>query len=751
MRFALARLLVVSGLLLSVSLPGTAQVIRSDAPWVLPRLQGAIQLDGHSDEPAWQAIEPLPLIMDYPVFEGEMTERTEIRVAYDDDYLYLAGRFYDQPGDVRTNSLYRDEMSGDDLFSIMLDTFNDNENGLWFFTTPAGTRLDWAITNDAEFSGRRPFNESWNAHWDARTVQTEDGWFAEMRLPFSTLGFQALDGQVTMGMTVYRYIASKNERHIFPPISPEWNMGFAKPSVAQDVVLTGVRSQKPLYITPYALGGLTRQSQENEAGTAYVTDNNTSYDFGLDAKYNLTNNLTLDATINTDFAQIEADDAQVNLTRFSLFFPEKRQFFQERAGLFAFRLNGQDQLFYSRRIGLNDGEALPILGGVRAVGRLGGWDLGFLDMQTARQGDVPTENFGVLRLRRRVVNENSFVGGMVTSRLNDGGTSNLAYGLDGVFRIGESDYVTARWAQTFDEAHRDTTNSAPTTGGVFTAGLERRSQAGFGYEGWLTWTGPHFDPAVGFVQRLNYTELNGRLSYGWFPEEASALRRIRANVYPSVVMRNERLSDPEAGVDLIESVFVGTPVNIQFKRGGWVFLGTQTRYESLEDSLTFANDAAVPPGGYTFTQADIGLSTGNNERLRSEFFAGAGRFYDGWTALFGVTPTWVLSRHLELSAEYHFDAVRFPDRDTGFSSHIIRFRAKGALDTRLSLSTFVQYSHLSGQVGANVRFRYNLREGNDLWLVYNEGVNTVRTRDGLAVPRLGGRALLLKYTHTFKI
>ncbi len=225
-------------------------------PLVLPRLSGTITLDGYSDEPAWQAIEPLTLTMMLPIFEGAMTERTEIRVAYDDDFLYVAGRMYDsEPHRIQAVDIVRDGANRqNDWLDIILDSFNDNENALAFCTNPVGLRTDFTVANDA--TGSRWYNFSWNTFWDVATVKNEDGWFAEVRIPFSSFRFQDDNGEVIMGLTTYRIIARKGEFQIFPAIPPNWGISSVyKPSQAQRVRFTGVYSRNPLYITPYALGG----------------------------------------------------------------------------------------------------------------------------------------------------------------------------------------------------------------------------------------------------------------------------------------------------------------------------------------------------------------------------------------------------------------------------------------------------------------------------------------------------------------
>ena len=222
-------------------------------PLALPRLDGPITLDGYSDEPAWQAIEPLPLVMHVPIFKGTMTERTEIRVAYDDDYLYIAGRMYDSdPAAIQAVDLVRDAANWqNDWLGIYLDSFNDNENALCFTTNPAGLRWDFTVANDATGTAGSWYNASWNTFWDVATVQNEEGWFAELRIPFSSLRFQDTDGDVVMGLTAWRYIARKGEFHMFPAIPPNWGTASSfKPSQAKRVFLNDVYSRNPLYVTP---------------------------------------------------------------------------------------------------------------------------------------------------------------------------------------------------------------------------------------------------------------------------------------------------------------------------------------------------------------------------------------------------------------------------------------------------------------------------------------------------------------------
>ena len=487
---------------------------------VIPRFPGgaSAKLDGPSNEPCWGAIKPFLFVQQSPQFGIPPSERTEALVAFDDEFLFVAGRLFDrEPEKIQAPTKKRDAMvASTEWFGFILDTFNDKENGLALFTTPSGLRLDAAVFNDAQARGQdpsdMPINLSWNTFWDVAVAVTDDGWFVEIRIPLSSLRFQDEDGRAVMGITFFRWIAHKNESAVFPAIPAHWGQLSAwKPSQAQEIEFHGLFAKKPLYLAPYILGGGSRTFDLNEPETAYVRTDTPKYEFGLDAKYSLTSNLTLDVTINTDFAQVEADDAQVNLTRFSLFFPEKRVFFLERTSNFDFNMGGTNTLFYSRRIGLYDDRPVRIYGGARVVGRLGGWDVGFLDMQTAPLEDHPSENFGVLRLRKRVVNSFSYVGGIITSRIGTDGSYNITYGLDGIFRLSGDDYLSVHCAQTYKAgAANDLSSLNPTKIGL---NWERRTQKGLGYHFRFSRAGPDFDPGMGFMRRENYTALSARKLY----------------------------------------------------------------------------------------------------------------------------------------------------------------------------------------------------------------------------------------------
>ena len=731
------------------------QLVLVSAAWaqgsgylVLPHLDGPIKLDGLSDEPAWEAVEPWLPTQYEPDNGARPTERTEFLVAYDDDYIYFALRGYDRDSTgIRSNTLYRDRLSGDDHFEILLDTFNDNETGIVFTTTPAGIRKDAAISNDASggaISSGAWINGDFNTFWDVETVVNGEGWFAEMRVPFTSLRFQDEGGQVVMGIILQRKVARKTERLVYPPVPSIADWAFLKPSLAQKIVLEGIRPSKPVYLTPYGLSGLEQTFPLNEAGTGYPREDDPKVEAGVDLKYGITNNLTLDLTANTDFAQVEADDQQVNLTRFSLFYPEKRQFFQERAGIFEFSTGGLSRLFHSRRIGLTeDGQPVRILGGARVVGRWGSWDVGFLDMQTAKSEWLPSENFGVLRLRRQVFNPYSYAGAMVTSRVGTDGNYNLAYGLDGVVRVAGDDYLTLRWAQTFDRGQIDAGTLDVVNSGRFTAELERRRRRGWGYDAIVAWTGPAYDPGIGFTQRNDFTMLDYTVSYTWMPGEASSLIWHQLGLAGFAFLRNADRS--------VESAEVGPEWEFAAKSGAGGTLETKLQYEDLLVPFELSPKAGVPAGSYTFFLVGASYHVSHTSLFQLRPRIEVGTFYDGWQATAGVSPVWYVSPHLELSGSYVFNRIRFPDRDQRFDSHLARLRIGTALNTKVSTNAFIQFNSSAKTVSANVRFRYNFREGNDLWIVYNEGMNTDRDRLTPTLPFTNARTVLIKYTYTFHL
>jgi Domain of unknown function (DUF5916) len=729
-------------------------------PLIIEKLSSPINFDGIPDEEAWTSVSRINLIMHSPVFGKDPTENTDVRIAYDDKYLYAGARLYFRdPALIRSSSYKRDFMGmGSDWFGLFLDTYNDKENSMMFFTTPDGLRFDAGVQKDAVVTlpDQQPINLSWNTFWDVLTRKDSTGWSAEIRIPLSSLRFQEINGEVRMGLTIERWIPAINETDIFPAIPPNWGPNSVlKPSQAQEIVFRGIKPGKPLYIAPYALAGFESRYDLNEGGTDYLRSDGPGFEAGLDLKYGISKTLVMDITVNTDFAQVEADDQQINLTRYSLYFPEKRMFFLERASVFDFSLGGNSNLFYSRRIGLSDDEEEPepvrIYGGARVTGRIGNWDFGFLDMQTApvrakfSSGSseylFPSENFGALRFRRQVINENSYIGTMATSRQGADGSYNLAYGLDGIIRLFGDDYLDIRWSQTFENDLRNNSLQDPT---FLMAVWERRATKGLSYGLGYTRSGQHFNPGIGFEMMDDYTVLRSNLGYGFISGESS---RLYSHSFETRAMYRTYIED---GSLMSFTNFSGWKFQTKNQWQGNITLVYTA--DNLKESLEISPDELyIDPGRYNYLSMRGNISTPMSKPLYLMFMTELGQFFDGNRISFRLQPTWNMSKHFELGGTYNFDHVNISKRDVSMTNHIAGIKALYMLNTRFSVNAFIQYNTLFHGIITNLRLRYNPKEGNDLYLVFNEDRNTDLYRELPILPVYGSRAVMVKYTYTFNL
>lgn len=719
---------------------------------VIPMINGEFRFDGIVNDECWKSIEPLQMITQSPVFGNAPSEKTEALFCYDNNYLYVGVRMFDsEPDKILALSKKRDEPETmGDVFMLLLDTFNDKENGLGFATNPAGIRDDFTVSKDAmgimKPNGEGPVSFSWNTFWDVKTSQNAEGWFLEMRIPLSSLRFKDNEGQVIMGLICARYIARLNEMDIFPAIPPNWGqLSHVRPSKAKEILFQGIRSRKPFYIAPYAIGGKQWEQTLNTDGTGYEPDPDSRkllLNGGLDVKYGLTNNLTMDITVNTDFAQVEADDEQINLTRFSLFFPEKRTFFQERSSIFSFDFEPQTSLFYSRRIGLyekdDEYEQVPIYGGVRITGMAGKWDLGILDMQTRGIDDLSSENFGIIRARRNVINESSYIGAVLTSRVGVQ-ERNFAYGLDGIFKIWENDYLNVKLARVSDSIGTKILSADPMR---YFLSWERFTSSGLNYN--FTWTrsGKNFDPGIGFQTRNNYSHYYGSLGYGWLPGEASFLQSHKVVINISAFTNNA-----DNSAQTFETMLT---YDFNMKSGHNGMASLKRAYENVTDTFELSKVSYVPQGKYNYTEFESHFNTTKSKRFNMGFDLWAGTYYGGNRFSYGFEPGVTLGSSLQMSIKYVQNVIHFNDRKS-FNGGVVGLKALLMFSTTLSANAFVQYNSSEHSAVTNLRIRYNPREGNDFYIVFNEGRNTYREIENPRLPVFSSRSLMLKYTYTFTL
>jgi hypothetical protein len=719
-------------------------------PVQIKRLGSAIVFDGIPNESAWKTMDQFPLIMHRPNFGNEPSEQSDVRIGYDDEFLWVGASLYMKDASkIFAATKKRDEMLFDyDAFGIVLDSYNDNETALAFYTAPTGLRTDYAIANDAA-GGMGPggpggMNISWDTFWDVKTTRDDRGWYVEMRIPFSSLKFKPEHDVAIMGLIITRNISANNETDTYPAIDPKY--GFTatmKPSLARKIEIEGARPTNPVYISPYVIGGYSQEYiPTNDEETEFTQENTPEYNAGLDVKYNINSNLTLDLTANTDFAQVEADDQQVNLTRYDLFFPEKRKFFQERSSLFDFSLGGHaDNLFYSRNIGLVDGQQIRIYGGGRLTGKIGNWDMGLLDMQTAAHEEIAGENFGVIRMRRQVINPNSYVGGIFTSRIGMDGKQNFAYGIDGIFRLFGDDYLNVKWAQSYDTEIDSKLSSLNPS--FILLNLERRSEEGFAYAIDYSYSGTRFNPGIGFVMRNGVQGGNVRLLYGWIPGEESKLFNYNFNVRANRYVRIE-----DGG---LESMEVSPGFEINTKKNIHAEISTETAWEGVLFDFPLSDDIVIYAGDYTFTAAELRFGTSEAKRVSIRGDARVGQFYDGYRYGFQSEFNLNFSSSFILSPGYEFNHLTFPERTTNnkLNIHAINVKGQIMISTKLSANFLVQYVNTEDDFVGNFRIRYNPREGNDLYLVYNDNRSFIDRREIPGHPPYHGRTIMLKYTHTF--
>ena len=693
----------------------------------------AIRIDGRLTEDVWTRFPALTGFRQREPLEGlAATERTEIRIAYDDEALYIAVMAYDsRPDEIVARILQRDKLlkadrfgqagvtaAGDDVVAILLDPFHDHRNGVLFATNPNGAEFEALITDEGG-----GLNIDWRGVWEVASARTPDGWSAEFAIPWRTLRYPDAAPDEPWGINVLRFIRSKNEETLWRAWERE---GGGLHRVSRAGHLTGLtdlpRRRLNVEAKPFLLGG---RRQEADAG-GFIESSSTR-SVGIDLKTELRPGLLLDLTVNTDFAQVEVDDAQVNLTRFDLFFPEKRDFFLENSGIFDFGLAANPfeppayQMFFSRQIGISEDGEVPILGGARLTGRVGGQTLGFLHVRTDSVPGIERESFSVARVKRDV-GESNYVGGMVVDRRGDGPT-NTSAGIDGQFVIGDAWVWDVFGTRSFTEG----------------AGGDGYSYAvGYNYNGdvWGSFfnhygVSPDAEASAGFITRtdLRSTDLYGGRT--WRPS-ALGLRDIRLFVggnYSNTIS-DGRLQEWSLGF-FLSSAWESSD-NITF------FVNAAETV--VDEAFDLSDGVDVPIGRY---RADhIGWFAGTSEArmLRVSSQGTISRFYEGSLVSVSTMLTAAPSPKVSVSLGYNRNVVDVPSGD--FAADISSVRATYSFSTRMSTNVLVQYNSLDREFSTNVRFNFIHRPGSDFFIVFTENRG-----DGDRVWTLSDRGLVMKITY----
>ena len=693
--------------------PTTAQTSTSPRPTIEAlRIDAPIRLDGVLDEAAW---EQAPVGSGFTAREPEddrpAAQQTEFSVVYTENVLYFGIRAHDpEPDAIVAKELQRDSDHGrnDDSLAIVLDTFHDQRNSVTFEVNPLGARTDSLVTDEGKDQ-----NIEWNGVWNATARRTTEGWQAEVAIPFATLRFDP--AQSVWGLNVRRVVRRTNEESNWAPIGREIGPRAVSRMYAAHWVslagdLTGISGVKPgrrLDVKPFVLASAAEEPRNEASGT--IDD----IDGGIDLKWGLTKSLTLDLTYNTDFAQVEVDQQQVNLTRFSLFFPEKREFFLENAGIFEFGPPSPGggnrpplmKTFFSRRIGLDRGEEVPIDIGARLTGRAGAWNVGLLTVGTEavaagnRPGAAAAQH-SVFRLKRDL-GERSSVGMIYTELDPRGGARNQLYGVD-------LDYKPNRQSQfyLFGAASEDEGRSGDTgalgTGWAYTTRTVRANVD-------LTEAQGNFNPGSGFLLRRDFRRYHPTVR--WEP-------RVNRGVVRSWVLEAELDYFERESLGRIESrKLLLAPIGMRTTGDDRFRLAFVNDVEQLFEPFEIRPGIVIPAGLYKFDSIFLRGFSNQGRRLAWRGNINVGEFFGGDRRSYMLSSFVRLSRHLLTEFQWNYNDVTLPQGD--FTATIYTVRLDAAFSPDLRLNTLAQYNDAAQLAGVNVRFNWIYKPGANLFVVYN--------------------------------
>lgn len=705
------------------------------------------EIDGRLTEEAW-SLAPVQgnFIQREPTYGAPATEATEFRILYDERTLYIGVWVFDSsPGGIMGSEMKRDAgLNKGDQLKITIDTFHDHRNAFYFSTNPLGAYKD---ANTVE--NGRTINYDWNAVWKNKTSRDDRGWYIEIAIPLSQLRFRTTIGEATWGINFCRILFRKNEESYWVPFPREWGpSGFAR--VSNSGVLHGLkdlRSRRRLEFVPFLLPSASRDYLA-------ASDVRTDAKYGGDLKIGLTNDLIADFTYHTDFAQVEADQEVVNLTRFSLFFPEKRQFFTEAAGIFDFGKAGTSSggdasasdpgllaLYYSRRIGLVDGQQVPIIGGGRVTGRAGPYTIGVLNIATEEETlanrQVDNANFTAIRVKRNVL-ANSSIGVIVLNSLDGVSEYNRAIGFDGGFVLGQHVTITGAMGKTFSPgvANQDSGTASQTMAGVADfAWKNDRFYYGAQYQD----IGERFNAEMGYIPRLDVRAT--LLRAGWTPRPR--IKGVRQ------VLINSELEYFENHRGRVDSKMQAASIQLQRQDTSGAFASVTRQYDNL--SVPFATaGTTLPAGPYEWTSATVSYSSDRTRRVFGSIGGDAGGYYNGDRQAVRANLSIQLGKTLLLEPNFTHHRVTLAGRPL-YTSNVLNFRASHSFSPDFYLKGFVQYNDDRHTASFNFLWWYHYKPGSDLYVVYNQGWDTDLPLTSREAPtpwsRVRSRSLAVKMTY----
>lgn len=693
----------------------------------------APNIDGLLDDGAWQTASPVTDFVQAEPYEGQpASENTEVRILFDDEAIYIGVVCHDSdPSQIVTTDTRRDAGLGDmDSFQVILDTFFDQQNGFVFGTNPAGIQYDAQVRNQGNPSS------SWDGSWDVQTRASDTGWTAEFRIPLRTLRYGPAPQR--WGLNFFRNIQRSRERTYWAPLPRIYNLG--RLSSAGELSGLDLQTPRNFKLLPYLVGSANRNFSSG-------ANTDLDRDFGFDAKFGVTPSLTLDVTYNTDFAQVEVDTQQINLTRFNLRFPEKRPFFLENSGLFSVGKGNELDLFFSRRLGLDDdGSLVPIRGGVRLTGKGGGFNIGVLNMQTDDLGSRPADNASVLRMSRELPNRSGlgamFVNRSATGRLAAPGDWNRTWGADGRLGVGERITLSGFAART---------ETPQLTGRDYAYNVDSEYDDGrhlVNFEYGVT--GEGFNPELGYLDRdegyrryyFRYQQtMRQERIRGWgFREFLPHVNYQRHDYLP---VRGETLVG-DAGPDAtgLQSAELHVDNHWDWENGNYITTALNGTWDGLRVPFEVYPGIVVPPGDHGGLRFTLRANTDRRKFLFGRVQWDVGRFLTGDENSPTVQMILRDGGRLTLDTTWNYRSITLPEG--AFRTNLGNARVTYNFSPSVFVQSLIQYNDRTERWSTNLRFHWLQTAGTGLFVVYND----TESFKGLGPVN---RAFIVKYVRQFDL
>jgi hypothetical protein len=689
------------------SFPDTLTAYRTNTP---------INFDGNPDDSVWQSVTHISNFTQRELNFGQpASERTETAVLYDKNNLYIGVWCYQkEPEKIVAKFMQRDfDYQNDDIFGVVISPFNDGRNGYMFVINPNGARADLQVSWEND-------NIDWNGVWDAKAIRNDSGWFAEIVIPFNTLQFKS-ESIKTWAINFGRLISYKKEEDRWQG----WSRDYAFENVSHAGTLVGIQDigyAKHFEFKPYGLAGFEKDKNTAASYPGKV---------GADLNINITPTLKLNLTTNTDFAQIEADKIQANLTRFNLYYPEKRDFFLESANNFEVHLGNDNEIFYSRKIGLQNFEPVNIIGGARLFGKVGKNNIGFLSLETARKDSVPATNNTVIRYKRDI-GKQSYIGGILTSAINRNNT-NQVLGVDANFTTSsflknKNLVIAGLIAQSVDNYKTKNNSLAYRLYCDYPNDLIDQFIS-------ISSVQQNFNPELGFLTRENYNAFNWHLNLmpRWFTK--LGVQQMNFQAWSLSYYLTQSTGKLESWSNETR------PFGFILKSGESFEFNLQQSYDRLDVPFDLTDSAIIPSGKYHMHNTELQFSTYQSRKLWVQLFYNWGKFYSGKIKTFQTSAGINLSKHFNLRTDYTYNYITLPGANVP-ANELAQY-LNYAFTTKIDISLFEQWNSLDDVMFFNFRLHWIPKIGSDLYVVYNRGYNQLTKLDLLKPETSTGVAKLV--------